>query len=99
MFRTTHFTCTKICGGDAMGKNDGDAYPDPRKRSGRCRTRTLVCIGLLLICFGGFITAVCAPGDALPDPRSVPRPIFNDHANGKLTENPVMRTQSILIVE
>lgn len=81
-----------------MGKNDGDAYPDPRKgRSGRCRTRTLVCIGLLLICFGGFITAVCAPGDALPDPRSVPRPILHDHVDDKPTQDSVVRTQSIFV--
>ena len=52
-----------------MARQEGDAYPDPNKaRSGRCKTRVLVCAVLLFIYFSSFITVVSASGDQLPDP-------------------------------
>jgi hypothetical protein len=55
-----------------MAKTHGD-HPNPKKRSNR--VKTIICIGVLLICLGSFIATVAAPGDAYPDPFSV-GPIF-----------------------
>jgi hypothetical protein len=58
----------------------GDALPDPKNtRSGRCKTKLFVGAILLFICLSSFITVVSAPGDQLPDPSSVPDPLFSGY--------------------
>ncbi len=42
-----------------MGKNDGDAYPDPRRgRVEKHKMKIIVCIGLLLIWICSFIIPI-----------------------------------------
>ncbi|MBU7025457.1 MAG: hypothetical protein HXS48_00835 [Theionarchaea archaeon] len=84
-----------------MARQEGDAYPDPSNaRSGRCKTKALVCTILLFICLSGFMTVVSAPGDQLPDPSCAPGPIFGGYYDGKLpVENPVITSQPIFVIE
>ena len=83
-----------------MGKQPEDAYPDPRKAcSGRCKTRALICICLLLLYLGSFITVVSA-GDNLPDPRSILLPVYNECPDSKLPiKMPIMRNPTIFMVK
>lgn len=80
-----------------MGKQEGDAYPDPRKmHSGRCKTKVVVCIGLVLICLVSSITAVSAPGDDLPDPRMASVPILGGYHDGMLLVGiPIVENQTV----
>ena len=87
-------------GGDAMGKQEGDAYPDPRKmQSGRCKTRVVICFGLVFICLFSTIAAVSAPGDDLPDPRvrsiPIPRGFYNDMLPSDI---PTVGIRNILVI-
>lgn len=76
-----------------MAKQEGDAYPDPRRK-----LKALVCISLLLICLCSFIAAVAAPGDDLPDPRMAPGPIFDGNPIAELPAgNPLTMTQMFVI--
>jgi hypothetical protein len=90
----------KSHGGDAMGKQEGDAYPDPRKmHSGRCKTRVVICLGLVFICLFSSITVVSAPGDDLPDPRIRSIPILIGSHNDKLLSGiPTIGNQNLLVI-
>jgi len=66
---------TKTYGGDVLRKTEGDALPDPID-SKHYKMRTIICIGILFICLCGYMTAVAAPGDELPDPLSIPGPLI-----------------------
>jgi hypothetical protein len=83
-----------------MGKQKGDAYPDPRETySGKRKVKALACISLLLLCLGSFVTAVSAP-DSLPDPRIGSIPIFERHLNiGIPVVNPIMKPQIVYTIE
>ena len=81
-----------------MAKEEGDAYPDPRK-AGKCSKKALFCVILVFICFSSFIATVSAPGDPLPDPvpLSIPDPIFIGPLDGgSWVGNPIMQNQLFL---
>lgn len=87
-----------------MGNNQGDtypkdAYPDPKRMlSGRPKLKVVVCIGLLLICFGSLVGVVSAPGppgDVLPDPKALSTPIPLEHHNTSML---LVENQTVHIV-
>ena len=94
------WTVEKSRGGDAMGKQEGDAYPDPRKiHSGRCKTRVVICFGLVFICLISSMAAVSAPGDDLPDPRIRSIPLPRGPYNDKLLSGiPTIGNQNISVI-
>jgi len=79
-----------------MGRQEGDAYPDPRRQS-RSKIKVVVCIGLLLICLGSSITAVAAPGDEFPDPTTAPDPIFGGYPITELPAGNLVTNQAFTI--